>query len=305
MKTFVRDTPDVQKPDSQKTAPTNAATESGASHINPIQNHGAQRDASTVEVKGPARTTGAVLHSPMAVARLAGLFYLVLCATAFFGVYAHARVVKSNNATETADNIRKSTTLFRFGVVSDLMQATFFLFTVMALYVLLKHVNQFVAAAMVLIVTVSVAIQSLNMLFQYTAIVVATGKDYSQSFGKAGSEALALLFTNMQENGFFIAQIFFGLWLLPLGYLMIKSKYVPRLFGVALNIAGVSMIIEFFAHFLSPGFADNIKPFTGTLAAVGEIPFFLWLVIKGVRTGDSESRDSGSGPSSKQSRGWS
>jgi hypothetical protein len=224
------------------------------------------------------------LASPTTLARIAALMYVMLCATAFFAVYVHSRIVKSGNSAATAENIRKSTSLFRFGFMSDFLQTVFFLFTAMALYLLFKHVNRLVAAAMVVIVGVSVAIQSLNMLNQFTALTIATSNDYAQVFGKPGSDALVMLFSNMQEHGFFVAQMFFGLWLLPLGYLVLRSRYVPKLFGISLVVACVGLVFDMLVHFLTPGFADNVKPVVGTINTLGEMPFFLWLLVKGVKT---------------------
>jgi hypothetical protein len=222
--------------------------------------------------------------SPKALARIAGLLYLVLAVTAFFGVYVHSRIVESGDATATAENIAKSTTLYRWGFTSDLIQHTFFLFTALAFYLLLKHVNQLVAAAMVVIVTVSVAIQSLNMLNQYTALTIVTENRYTDAFGTAGSDALAMLFSDMQENGVFIAQIFFALWLVPLGYLVFKSGYFPKVFGVLFVIGCFAYLFELFAHFLAPGFADDTNMVTAIIETLSEMPFLLWLLVKGVRT---------------------
>jgi Domain of unknown function (DUF4386) len=245
-----------------------------------------------VSVSSPARAaapSGAsgeseVTAAPRTLARIAALMYVGLCATAFFAVYVHSRVVKSDNATATADKIRTSTTLFRVGFMSDILQAVFFLFTALALYLLLRHVHRLIAAAMVVIVAISVAIQSLNMLNQYTALMIATSNDYARVFGKPGSDALAMLFNNMQENGFFVAQMFFGLWLLPLGYLVLRSGYVPKVFGYALIVACAGLVFDMFVHFLSPGLADNVAPFVGVINLFGEMPFFLWLLVKGVKT---------------------
>jgi Domain of unknown function (DUF4386) len=84
---------------------------------------------------------------------------------------------------------------------------------------------------MVTIVAVSVAVQSLNLLNHYTARTIATSEEYPRMLGQAGSDQLGLLFADMQHNGFLIAQMFFGLWLLPLGYLVIKSGYFPKVLG--------------------------------------------------------------------------
>ncbi len=84
-------------------------------------------------------------------------------------------IVEPGDPTATAENIRSSATLFRLGFVADLVQATLFLFTAMALYLLLRHVNELVARAMVVLVAISVAIISLNLLNQYMALSIATG----------------------------------------------------------------------------------------------------------------------------------
>jgi Domain of unknown function (DUF4386) len=260
MKTFVRDSDDLQDSfepqESQESRPSTVA---------------------------PSEVIGS-LRSPRTLARIAGLLYLVVAVTAFFGVYVQSRIVESGDAAATAKNIAKSTTLYRWGFVSDLVQHTFFLFTALALYMLLRHVNQLVAAAMVIIVAVSVAIQSLNMLNQYTALTVVSENRYTVAFGKAGSDALAMLFSDMQENGVFIAQIFFALWLVPLGYLVFKSGYFPKAFGVLFVIGCFAYLFELFAHFLAPGFADDIDMVTAIIETLSEMPFLLWLLVKGVRT---------------------
>jgi hypothetical protein len=187
---------------------------------------------------------------------------------ALFGGFAELvvrdAIVQPGNAAATADNIRGSATLFRWGFATDLVQATFFLFTAMALYLLLRHVNELVARAMVVIVAVGVAIICLNLLNQYVALQVATGAD-------------------MHTAGFLIAQIFFGLWLLPLGFLVYRSGLFPKVLGVLLAIGCLGYLIDTFAHFLAPGFAETVQWIVVAPAAVGELSFVAYLLVKGVR----------------------
>lgn len=211
------------------------------------------------------------------LARIAGLLYLVVALFGGFAeLYVRARTVVPGDAATTADNIRGSATLFRFGFASDLVQATLFLFTAMALYLLLRHVNELVARAMVVIVAVSVAIICLNLLNQYMALQVATGST-------AGSDALAGLFADMRAAGYLIAQIFFGLWLLPLGYLVYRSGYFPKVVGVLLAVGCFGYLIDTFAHFLAPGIAESISGIVVTPAAIGELSFVAYLLVKGIR----------------------
>ena len=218
------------------------------------------------------------------LARTAGLLYLVV---ALFGGFAElvvrAGIVEPGNGAATADNIRGSATLFRWGFASDLLQATFFLLTAMALYLLLRHVNELVARAMVVIVAVSVAIICLNLLNQYVALQIATGEAASSAFGLAGSDALAGLFADMHAAGYLIAQIFFGLWLLPLGYLVYRSGYFPKVVGVLLAIGCFGYLMDTFTHFLVPGIAESIEPIIVAPAAIGELSLVAYLLVKGVR----------------------
>ncbi|MGH2529132.1 MAG: DUF4386 domain-containing protein [Actinomycetota bacterium] len=223
------------------------------------------------------------MTSERRLARIAGSMYLVV---ALFGGFAELVVrdgiVEAGNGAATADSIRGSATLFRLGFASDLVQATVFLLTAMALYVLLRHVNELVARAMVVIVAVSVAIICLNLLNQFVALQIATGQTTSGALGPAGSDALAGLFTDM-HGGYLIAQIFFGLWLLPLGYLVYRSGSFPKVLGVLLAVGCFGYLIDTFVHFLAPGIADTIQWIVVAPAAFGELWFVAYLLLKGVR----------------------
>jgi hypothetical protein len=213
--------------------------------------------------------------SEKSLARTAGVLYLVV---AVFGGFAELvvrdSIVEPGNAGATADNIRESASLFRWGFASDLVAATVFLLTAMALYLLLRHVNELVARAMVVIVAVSVAVICLNLLNQFMALQVATSQE---------SDALAGLFADMHGAGYLIAQIFFGLWLLPLGYLVYRSGSFPKVLGVLLAIGCFGYLVDTFTHFLAPGVAESIQWIVVLPAAVGELGFVIYLLVKGVR----------------------
>jgi hypothetical protein len=223
------------------------------------------------------------MTSPKTLARIAGLLYLILAACAMFGeLYVRARIVRSGDAAATADRIRASATLYRVGFVVDLVGVTCFLMTAMVLYLLLRHVNGLVAAAMVVFVAVSVAISCLNLVNQYTALTIATSDDYARAFGRAGSDALAMLYANTQHQGSLVNTMFFGLWLLPLGYLAIRSGYFPRVLGIWLIVAGLGWITQFFTHFLVPDAGRSIAVIVD-LVGIGELVFMAWLLVRSVR----------------------
>lgn len=220
---------------------------------------------------------------PKTLARIAGALYLVVAVLTIFAGLVNTRIVESGDAAATAHNINASAILFRLGFVSELVGATAFLMTGMALYLLLKHVNQLTAAAMVTFVAVSVAIQSLNLLNQKAALKIATSQDYTAAFGPAGSDHLTMLFADLQHDGYLIAQTYFGLWLLPLGYLVIKSGYFPKALGVLLVIGCIGHLVDVYARFIAPDFGANISPYALTPAAIAELSLIAWLLIKAVR----------------------
>jgi hypothetical protein len=229
--------------------------------------------------------------STKSLARIAGSLYLTV---AIFGGFAHlyarSRIYVPGDAAATADNIVANSALFRFAFVADLIQATVFMLLGMALYLLLKHVNENIGRAMVVFVAISVAIICLNMIHHLAALLLATDASYASTFGPEGSNALVLLLVDMHHYGYLIAQIFFGLWLLPLGYLVYKSGMFPRALGVLLMIGCFGYLIDTLALFLVPNIGGAISTFVVIPAAVAEFWMVLYLLIKGVRVPQPEQR---------------
>lgn len=223
------------------------------------------------------------MTAPKTLARIAGLLYLLVAVFTVSAGLVNTAIVERGDAAATAGGIRASATLFRIGFVSELVGAVCFLLTAMALYRLLRHVSGAAAAAMVVIVAISVSIQSLNLLNQSAGLMTATGQDPAGDFGQQGPDRLVMLFADMYHDGYLIAQTYFGLWLLPLGYLVVRSRYFPKALGVLLVIACFGHLTDVFARLLDPGFGALVSPVAMTPAAVAEIAFIAWLLVKGVR----------------------
>ncbi|MFF5210093.1 DUF4386 domain-containing protein [Streptosporangium sp. NPDC000396] len=221
------------------------------------------------------------MRPPQRLARTAGVFWLIVGIFAFFAVYSRDEVYVPGDAIATARNVAANTGLVHNGFVADLVQATFFVFTAMALYLLLKHVNKNVARAMVTFVAISVAIMCLNLVHQLGALLVATDTAYASTLGAQGSGALVLLMLDLQHYGVLIAQIFFGLWLLPLGYLVLASRMFPRVLGVLLVIGCAGYLVDTSTRLLLPNLGTTLTPFLTAPAAVAEIAMLLWLIVKG------------------------
>lgn len=221
------------------------------------------------------------MRSPKGLARIAGLFYLVV---AVLGGFAHfgvrAKVYVAGDAAATAHNVVANAGLVRFGFVADLVQATFFLLVAMTLYLLLKHVHQHVAQAMVTVVAIAVTITCLNMVHQLGALLVATDAGYASV---ADPDTLVLLMLDLQHYGYLIAQIFFGLWLLPLGYLVYRSGMFPRVLGVLLVLACAAYLVDALALLSAPKLGAAISPYVVVLPTIAEISLLLWLLVKGAK----------------------
>jgi|SRR5579859_6067573 len=187
-------------------------------------------------------------------------------------------------AAATAAAVRASATLFRLGFLADLATAMFWLLTAMALYGLLHHVHRAAAAAMVTFAAVGAAIMVFDQVCQFVALTIATGADNAHTFGGAGSDRLTLIFVDLQRAGSASDNVFFGLWLLPLGYLVIRSGYFPRILGVLQVIACVGYVAATYVIFLAPALGSGYVSYVMVPAATaGELTFIVWLIVKGVR----------------------
>jgi hypothetical protein len=224
-----------------------------------------------------------IVQSPKRLARIAGVFYLLL---GVFGGFAqgflYPRLYVAGDATATAANLTSNPDLVRFGVVADLLGQIFFVLVALALYMLLKHVNVGVARAMVALVIIAAAITSLNVVFELGGLQIATGAVDASSLGAEGSNALVLLMLDAQRHGILVAQLFFGLWLTPLAYLAYKSGLFPKVLAIVLVLATVSYLIDLFVAFLLPEVSAGIHPYFGIMPAVAEIGMVLFLLIVGV-----------------------
>lgn len=223
---------------------------------------------------------------PKGLARIAGVLYLLV---GIFGGFAEGvvepKMYVAGNAAATAGNVVANAGLVRLGVVSDLLDQTFFLFLALSLYILVQHVNKSVARAMLVLVAIAVGIECLNSVFEFEGLRVATGAVNLDALGTTGSQAVVLLLLDAQHYGLLIAQIFFGLWLVPLGALAYKSVGMfPKWLGVLLIVGGVCYLVDLLAAFLVPDVGNAMHGYVTIPAAIAEITMVCYLLIIGVRT---------------------
>jgi len=217
--------------------------------------------------------------SPLFIARVAGILYLLLVPLGVFGLlYVSSFLIEEGNAAETVGNILDSESLFRLSIVSALVVPLVNMLLVLVLYRLLKPANKTYAFLMVLFFMVSVPISMLTELNHVAVLALLSDADYLSVFDLDQLHAQVMLFLDMHEGGIFIASIFYGLWLFPMGYLVFISGFLPRWIGVLLVIGGFGYVIDSVLFFLLPDFDVVIAQFT----FVGEVALPLWLLVKGV-----------------------
>jgi hypothetical protein len=217
-------------------------------------------------------------------ARFAGLLYLLACLPApFCLVYVPGALIVPGDATATADHVRASETLLRLGMAGELINAIAFIFVVFALYRLFKGVNKQHAAIMVTLFVVSVPISFLNVLNDIAPLILVSGANFLSVFDKGQLDALVLVFLRLHNNGFLVAQIFWGLWLFPFGILVIRSGFIPRVLGVLLIIACFAYLAASFTSLLLPRYGHLVSNFATVPEGIGELSIVLWLLIKGAK----------------------
>ena len=215
--------------------------------------------------------------SPLVRARVAGALYLFANIVAPFTLlYLPSRFIVRGDPTATANRIMASESLFRFGIVGNLFTFTANIFLALALFQLLKVAGRKMAAAMVILLLVGVPIAMLNELTQLAVLQLLSGGAALKAYATDQLQATAYILLRLHDQGLLIAHIFFGLWLLPMGYLVWTSRFIPKIVGLLLIVAGVGYVVQSFGIFL--GYNVNIIVFTG----LGEAVFLLWLLIFGV-----------------------
>ena len=215
-------------------------------------------------------------------ARVAGLLYLL---GSLFGIvrliYVPNTLFVYGNATATANNIAEHELLFRLGIVSYLLCAALWIFVTLALYRLFKGVNQALAVLMVILGSLMVTpIFFVNTVNDAAALLFIRGGGYLSVFDKPQRDAFARLFLDLHHQLDLANEIFWGLWLIPFGLLVYKSRFLPRILGVWLIIACFAYLTLSFTGFLFPAYEDQ----AGNIAQpimLGELATMLWLLIMG------------------------
>lgn len=219
------------------------------------------------------------------IARLAGFLYLIVVLTGLFSLmYVPSKLIVWENPALTFQNISSSSQLFRLGIASSMLCYIAFLMLPLVLHQLLKDVNKNYARLMVIFALISVPISFFNLENKLSVLTIVEGAEYVKSFDIKFLEALVMQFLDSYDSGILIVQVFWGLWLLPFGYLVYRSGFLPKILGIFLMLGCLGYLINVFGRISIPDFSTYaVSKYITIPASIGEIGTCLWLLIIGVR----------------------
>jgi hypothetical protein len=219
---------------------------------------------------------------PRLYARIAGGLYLIVIVGGIFAeIFVRSRLVVHGDAAATAHNILAHELLYRWGFVVEVFYCVCNVPLILILYNLFKVVNKNVALMMVFFGLVANAIEGVSLLAHLAPLVLLAGGHDLSAFTAEQLQAAAYLSVQLFEHGFGICLVFFGFDCLTMAYLIVHSKFLPRLIGVLLAIEGLGYLVNSFSLFLAPALQPRIFPYFAP-TAIAEVALCLWLLVMGV-----------------------
>ena len=216
-------------------------------------------------------------------ARMAGfLYFIYIIIHILSDAIGRSKLIVYGDTAVTAQNIMASAGQFRMSFIGDLLAALLFFLAAWALYVLLKPVNENLALLFLLLNLSGVIIQCSSDLFLIAGQMLLSGADYLNVFQVNQLQVLSMFSLYLYKSGFMIAQIFYGAWLFPLGYLVYKSGFIPRILGILLMVHCAFWLMTVLQFFLFPD-SNAITYISYPLGFVAEFGLSLWLMIWGVK----------------------
>ena len=225
-------------------------------------------------------------------ARQAGaLYFLVLLIAPVGLIYVPGKLYVRDDPSATANHIRNFESLLRVGIATELLHEVLWVFVVLALYRLLKPVNENHARQMLALgALVSVPIVMINVVSEIAAMMLAADQQFLTVFNRQQLDTLSFLFYRLHGQGLNVASIFWGLWLFPFGMLVIRSGFIPKFLGLLVLPAGIGYVTSSFTTLLLPQYQGPVDKLA-SLLNFGELPIIFWLLIWGVKRSAAISPD--------------
>jgi hypothetical protein len=217
-------------------------------------------------------------------ARIAGLFYLVVVLSGLFHLlYVPGKLINWQSPATTLQNIIANETMFRLSLLAGCICYTAFLFLPLVLYKLLSPVNKTHAVAMAALALLSVPLSFVNLLNKFAVLTLISKPEYAVAPPGLATQVMQQL--QYYSNGNLVASLFWGLWLLPFGWLVYRSGFLPKVLGVLLMAGCIGYVVNFVGELVFPaGYKQSgIESWISIPGGLGEIGTCLWLLIMGVK----------------------
>jgi hypothetical protein len=213
-------------------------------------------------------------------AKTAGLLALLSLVAGGFGeAYVPSKIIVSNDAIATVENLRASDVMFRLSFAGYLVEACCDLTLALIFYVLLKPVNKYVSLLAAFFGIMGTATFAAAELFYFAPTLLLKGSAYLKSFSLDQLNTLVLLSLKLFGLGAAIFAVFYGVGWVLRGYLMYQSGYFPKFLGILMTVAGLAFIASNFVRVLAPRYPSGWLMF---LMMPGLLLLTVWLLVKGV-----------------------
>lgn len=237
----------------------------------------------TAALSSEAPSETASHTSPRTYARIVGFLYLLIFILGPFAFFmGRTSVVVPGDPSATVSNLLASESLFRLGMVAETLIVLIEIVVSALLYMLLRPVNRPLALASALARFAQANVQAVNLLSAVPALLLLGGSSYLSAFDPEQTNALVLLFMDINAFVIFIWGLLFGFHLLLLGYLVYRSGFWPKLLGVLLTIGALGYLLQSYGHLVAPQFDATLATVVIVLSIPGELAFTVWLLWKGV-----------------------
>lgn len=211
-------------------------------------------------------------------ALIAGIGLLVMAIAAPFAeLYVLPKLIVPYMTAETAINIQAHESLFTAAIYAYFITFICDLILAWALYILLKPVNEHLSLLTALFRWVYTVIAIMALMNLITALGLLTTPKYLTIFEKDQLYAQAMISIRAFKNQWYFGISLFAIHLFLLGYMVIKSTYIPKILGILLIITGTGYLLNSIRPYFFPSISIDFAMFT----FFGELVFMLWLLIKG------------------------
>jgi hypothetical protein len=216
------------------------------------------------------------------IARIAGIWYLVLAIGAGYDWMFITRIYLNGNAALTAQNIIQAGFQYVVAIIFSMIGQIGFTLLGLYLYRLLKQVNENISKIMVTLILVSIPIAFANIILEAGALLVLKRADYLNVFSTDQIQSVSMFFVDLHIMGVHIVEIFWGLWLFPFGYLIYKSNFFPKILAILVIVSGICYCMGSLSYLVNPIFFTKIVNILSIFETIGEVSILLWLLIKGI-----------------------